>query len=153
MMKYNCNGSEEALSLRPNSMELGEKSEKQHCCLNHNASPYRSQRNVLSAFTMMNNSSFSNLVNWHNETNKTIDGEQYEDSDQFEDTANDCSKKREYIREGKAKCVVCVTTAQQSSDPQNASKDCARGRKGCKSCHVIVCKKHWKEFNIDHSKW
>lgn len=57
-----------------------------------------------------------------------------------------CSKQRAHIREGKAKCIVCMYYCQGNA------KECHRDFKGCPGCHAVVCRKHWKEFDhrVDH---
>jgi hypothetical protein len=61
--------------------------------------------------------------------------------------ADECTERRVYMREGKAKCVVCMYHSKGNA------KGCHRDSKGCPGCQAVVCRKHWREFDHNVVHW
>jgi hypothetical protein len=85
----------------------------------------------------------------HDDCSSHVDGNDDADGSVGEcGCGNDnCTKRRIYIREGKAKCIVCMYYSEGNSE------ECLRDFKGCPGCQAVVCRKHWREFDHNVVHW
>jgi hypothetical protein len=94
-----------------------------------------------------------NVEDPNNDKRKSVPADLHSDAshsvshDDDREMSQNCTRRRVYIREGKAKCLICLFHSNGNAE------HCNRDNKGCPGCQVAVCRKHWKEYDHHVDRW